>query len=211
MFDPVIYYRLLRKLNVGRDTVQSIFCCENCCLATKYKSFATICCKPATIGVKGVARRGTESPLGGIAMKKFLILAASVSALALAGCNKAEEKKVEAPAAPAAEPAAPAAAPAAEPAPAAPAAEPAPAAPAAEPAAPATDAMAPAMIDPTIQASIDQMKAAAATMTAEQKTAAVAQVRSAAEAAAKASGGDDAAAKTAGDAAEAAAKSALGM
>jgi hypothetical protein len=209
MSNLAVYYRHLQKLNVRRGFVQSIFSCENCYLATKLSVFATICCKPATIGVKWVARRGTESPLGGIAMKKFLILAASVSALALAGCNKAEEKKVEAPAAPAAEPAAPAAAPAAEPAPAAPAAEPAPAAPAAEPA-PAAAPAAPA-IDPTVQASIDKMKAAAATMNAEQKTAAVAQVRSAAEAAAKASGGDDAAAKAAGDAAEAAAKSAMGM
>lgn len=151
-------------------------------------------------------RRGDDAALEYCTMKKFLILAASVSALALAGCNKAEEKKVEAPAAPAAEaPAAPAAAPAA---PAAPAAE-APAAPAAAEAPAAAPAA--AGIDAGVQATIDQLKAGAAAMTAEQKTAALAQVRTAAEAAAKAAGGDDAAAKAAGDAAEGAAKSALGM
>ncbi|MGL4488446.1 MAG: hypothetical protein ACRCU5_03275 [Rhizobiaceae bacterium] len=130
-------------------------------------------------------------------MKKFLVLFASVSVLALAGCNQAEEK--------AAEPAA-TTAPAAEPAPAAPAAaEPAPAAPAAEPApaAPATGA-----IDPAVQTMIDQTKAAAAAMTPEQKTQAVAGIRTAAEGAATAAGQD---AKAAGDAAEAAAKAALGL
>jgi hypothetical protein len=137
-------------------------------------------------------------------MKKFLILFASVSALALAGCGEA--KKADAPAeAPKAEtPAAPAAdAPKAE-TPAAPAADaPKAEAPAAAPAAGAMDA--------GVAATIDQLKAGAAAMTADQKTAALGSVRTAAETAAKAAGGDDAAVKAAGDAAEAQAKTALGM
>jgi hypothetical protein len=132
-------------------------------------------------------------------MKKFLILFASVSALALAGCG--EQKKAEAPAeAPKAETPA---------APAAPAAE----APKAEaPAAPAADAMA-AMpkMDDAMMKSIEELKAGAAAMTAEQKTAALAALRTTAETGAKAAGGDDAAVKAAGDAAEGAAKTALGM
>ena len=122
-------------------------------------------------------------------MKKFLILSVSVAALALVGCGKKEEAaapKAEAPAA---------AAPAAE---APKAAEPAMAAP----------AMA---IDASVQTMIDQMKAGAAAMTAEQKTAAMATIRPAAEAAAKAAGKAEADMKMAGDAAEAAAKTALGM
>ena len=82
---------------------------------------------------------------------------------------------------------------------------------AAAPAAPAAPAAAPAAIDAAVQTTIDGLKATAATMTAEQKTAAVASVRTAAEAAAKTAGGDDAAVKAAGDAAEAAAKAALGL
>lgn len=130
-------------------------------------------------------------------MKKFLILFASVSALALTGCGEA--KKAEAPAeAPKAE------------APAAPKAE-APAAPAAEApkaAAPAADAMA---MDKGVMATVEQLKAGAAAMTPDQKTAALASIRTAAETASKAAGGDDAAAKMAADSAEAAAKTALGM
>ncbi len=134
-------------------------------------------------------------------MKKFIVLLASVSVLALAGCNKAEEK--------AADPAA-ATAPAAEPAPAAPAAEPAPAAPAAEPApaAPADGAMA---VDPQVQTMIDQLKAGAAAMTDDQKTQSLTAIRTAAEGAAKGAGKAEAEVKAAGDAAEAAAKAALGM
>jgi hypothetical protein len=178
---------------------------------------ATFCFNSATIWLEGSPVNGDSSRIGVLHMKKFLVLVASVSVLALAGCNKAEEKAAApaatteaAPAAatPAAEPAAPAAAtPAAEPA--APAAEPA--APAAAPAAPAADAMAPAAIDPAIQTMIDQAKTGAAAMTAEQKTAALAGIRTAAETAATTAGAAAEAVKAAGDAAEAAAKTALGM
>lgn len=133
-------------------------------------------------------------------MKKILVLLASVSVLALAGCNKAEEKA----AAPAATEAPAVAAPAAEPAPAAPAAEPAPAA-----AAPA--AMDPMKLDAGVQTMIDQAASTAAGMTAEQKTAAVAGIRTAAETAATAAGTTGDALKAAGDAAEAAAKKAFGL
>lgn len=134
--------------------------------------------------------------IGVLHMKKILVLLASVSVLALAGCNKAEEKA----AAPAAVEA-PAVA-----APAAPAAEPAPAV-----AAPAADAMAPVALDSSVQTMIDQAAATASAMTVEQKTAAVAGIRTAAEAAATAAGTAGDALKAAGDAAEAAAKKALGL
>ena len=142
-------------------------------------------------------RRGKVGRLEVLQMKKFLILSVSVAALALVGCGKKEEAaapaapKVEAPAAPAAE--------------APKAAEPAAAAPAAD-----AMAAAPAM-DASVSTMIDQLKSTAAAMTAEQKTAAVAQVRTAAEAAAKAAGKAEADMKMAGDAAEAAIKTALGM
>jgi hypothetical protein len=160
---------------------------------------ATFCFNSATIWLEGSPVNGDSSRIGVLHMKKFLVLVASVSVLALAGCNKAEEKA-----------AAPAATTEAAPAaPAAPAAEPA--APAAAPAAPAADAMAPAAIDPAIQTMIDQAKTGAAAMTAEQKTAALAGIRTAAETAATTAGAAAEAVKAAGDAAEAAAKTALGM
>ncbi|MFZ1774030.1 MAG: hypothetical protein WAT78_08740, partial [Rhizobiaceae bacterium] len=66
-------------------------------------------------------------------------------------------------------------------------------------------------IDAGVAAPIEQLKAAAGTMTAEAKTAAVEQIKVAAEAAAKAAGADAAAVTAAVDAAVAAAKAALGM
>ncbi len=144
-------------------------------------------------------------------MKKLLVLFASVSVLALAGCGEgtppAEAPKTEAPAAPAADAAKPAEAPAAD---AAKPAEGDAAKPADGAAAPADGAAAPAAggRPAEVQAQIDALKTTAATMTDEQKTQALAGIKSAAEAAATAAGQDAAAA---GTAAETAAKAALGM
>ncbi len=66
-------------------------------------------------------------------------------------------------------------------------------------------------LDPTIQTMIDGLKVKAATMSAEEKTKSVADVRTAAETAARTAGKSDADIKSVGDAAEAAAKSALGI
>ena len=85
----------------------------------------------------------------------------------------------------------------------------------ADTAAPAADATTPAApmaaIDPQIQTMIDGLKAKAVSMTPEQKTKSVADVRTAAEGMAKTAGKSDADIKAMGDAAEAAAKTALGV
>jgi hypothetical protein len=82
-----------------------------------------------------------------------------------------------------------------------------------DPAKPA-ETMAPAgtmALDPATQTMIDGLKVKAATMSAEEKTKSVADVRTAAEAAAKTAGKTEAEIKAIGDAAEAAAKTAVGV
>ena len=77
-----------------------------------------------------------------------------------------------------------------------------------KPATPASPMMA---LDPKIQTMIDGLKAKASTMSADEKTKSIADVRSTAETMAKAAGKSDADVKLMGDAAEAAAKSAVGL
>jgi hypothetical protein len=66
-------------------------------------------------------------------------------------------------------------------------------------------------MDGAVQAAIDQLKAGAAAMTEEQKTAAIDSIKALAEAAAKAAGADEAAVAAAVEAAVNAAKAAAGM
>jgi hypothetical protein len=166
-------------------------------------------------------------PLGGSIMNKLIILLMSVSALSLAACGDQTAQNTT-PATPPAstdasktattDPAKPAdtAAPVADPAKpadtkmaAGDATKPA------DPAAPAAGATTPAApmvaLDPQIQTMIDGLKAKSVTMTPEQKTKSVADVRTAAEGMAKTAGKSDADIKSMGDAAEAAAKAALGV
>jgi hypothetical protein len=135
----------------------------------------------------------TTDPLGGSIMKKLVILLLSVSALSLAACGDQTAQNTP--------PATP------------PASADATKTTTTDPAKPAeTVAPAGAMaLDPTIQPMIDGLKAKAATMSPEEKTKAVADVRAAAEAAAKTAGKPEAEIKAMGDAAEAAAKAAVGV
>ena len=66
-------------------------------------------------------------------------------------------------------------------------------------------------LDPKIQTMLDGLKAKAATMSADEKTKSVADIKTAAEGMAKTSGKSDADVKSVGAAAETAAKAALGM
>jgi hypothetical protein len=134
----------------------------------------------------------------GLHMNRLLLVSlAGVSMLALAACGESEQK-TETPPATTEQPAAPA-----EPAPA-------PAAPA-EPAPAPTAPAAPADPAKAAEDAMNALKEQAASMTAEQKQQAVTAARTSAEAAAKAAGQTDDQAKQAGDAAEAAAKQALGV
>jgi hypothetical protein len=154
-------------------------------------------------------------PLGGSIMNKLIILLVSVSALSLAACGDQTAQNTT-PATPpastdasktaAADPAKPADA-------AAPAADPAKPAvvDATKPADPAAPAASMAALDPQIQTMIDGLKVKATTMSPEEKTKSVADVRTAAEGAAKTAGKSDAEVKAMGDAAEAAVKAALGV
>jgi hypothetical protein len=135
----------------------------------------------------------TTDPLGGSIMKKLVILLLSVSALSLAACGDQTAQNTP--------PATPPASADATKTTTTEAAKPA------ETVVP-TGAMA---LDPTIQPMIDGLKAKAATMSPEEKTKAVADVRAAAEAAAKTAGKPEVEIKSMGDAAEVAVKAALGV
>ncbi len=147
-------------------------------------------------------------------MNKLIILLMSVSALSLAACGDQTAQNT----APATPPASADASKTTTTDPAKPAET---VAPATDPAKPAVvDATKPATtpaagsitaLDPQIQTMIDGLKAKAATMSAEEKTKSVADVRTAAEGMAKTAGKSDADVKAMGDAAEAAAKMALGV
>ena len=131
-----------------------------------------------------VESRGPSSIFGEETMKSKLIVSlAAVSLLALAGCGESEQKS-EQPPAKVEQPA---------PAPAAPAATQAPAAPM------------------NAEETLKKIKDQAATMTAEQKQAAVATARKAAEDAATAAGQTADQVKAAADSAEKAIKDALGV
>jgi hypothetical protein len=146
-------------------------------------------------------------------MNKLIMLLVSVSALSLAACGDQTAQNTAPATPPASTDATKTTADPAKPAETA--------APATDPAKPAVvdatkpaETMAPAgamTLDPTIQTMIDGMKAKAATMSAEEKTKSVADVRTAAEAAAKTAGKTEAEIKAMGDAAEAAAKAAVGV
>lgn len=153
-------------------------------------------------------------------MNKLMILLVSVSALSLAACgddqtaqtNKTANQTTAT---------TDASKPATTPDPAKPAdtkmasgdaTKPADTAPATDATKPATTPAAPMMaLDPKIQTMIDGLKAKAATMSADEKTKSVADIKTAAEGMAKTSGKSDADVKSVGAAAETAAKAALGM
>ncbi len=151
-------------------------------------------------------------------MNKLIILLVSASALSLAACGDQTAQNTT----PATPPASTDASKTATADPAKPAGTVAPAVDPAKPAdtkiaagdaaKPATTPTAPmAALDPQIQTMIDGLKAKVATMSADQKTKSVADVRTAAEGMAKTAGKSDADVKSMGDAAEAAAKTALGV
>jgi ABC-type oligopeptide transport system substrate-binding subunit len=140
-----------------------------------------------------IAHGLSTDPLGGSIMKKLVVLLLSVSALSLAACGDQTAQNTP--------PATP------------PASADATKTTTTDPAKPA-DTVAPATavaLDPTVQTMIEGLKAKAATMSPEDKTKSVGEVRAVAEAAAKTAGKTEADIKSMGDAAEAAIKSAFGM